>query len=68
MSLNSCEFLPKMPDQISFNQTDKSLLKFLIDWGKEIALEVAEQFYDCLISYRMKVAFCMNCLRKIKVS
>lgn len=34
MSLNPCEFLPKMPDLISFNETDKFLLKFLTDWGK----------------------------------
>ncbi|MEQ9670413.1 hypothetical protein [Coleofasciculus sp. G2-EDA-02] len=40
MSLKSCEFLPKMPDLISFNETDKSPLKFLTDWEKEMALEV----------------------------
>lgn len=63
MSLKSCKFLPKMPDLISFNDTDNSLLKFLSDWGKEIALEVAEQFYDYLSSYS-----CMSCPTKIKVS
>jgi len=45
MTLNAYEFLQKMECRIHFTETDKSLLKSHADWGKEIAPEVAEQFY-----------------------
>lgn len=48
MTLNAYDFLQKMQDRIHFTETDKSLLKSQADWGKEIAPEVAEQFYGYL--------------------
>ncbi|MBE9124599.1 MULTISPECIES: protoglobin domain-containing protein [unclassified Coleofasciculus] len=48
MALNAHEFMSTMEKRIAFTGEDKTLLKENADWGKEIASEMADHFYDYL--------------------
>ncbi|MDJ0535932.1 MAG: protoglobin domain-containing protein [Xenococcaceae cyanobacterium MO_207.B15] len=48
MGLAPEEFMEKMEQRMLFSDEDKSLLQSKADWGKEIAPEMAEYFYDYL--------------------
>ncbi len=48
MNLNPQEFLAKLESRTAFNGEDKSILKENADWGKTIAPEMADIFYDYL--------------------
>lgn len=48
MALNPQEFFTTMQDRMSFNADDKSVLKANTDWAKEIAVSMADIFYEFL--------------------
>jgi hypothetical protein len=48
MALDYYEFMKKMENRINFTNTDKILLKSEVDWGKQIAPQMAEHFYAYL--------------------
>jgi hypothetical protein len=48
MVLDSHAFMRTMEKRVSFSNEDKALLKSNADWGKEIASEMADHFYDYL--------------------
>ncbi len=48
MSLNPQEFMAKMEARMVFSTEDKAVLKAGADWGKEVAAEMADHFYDYL--------------------
>jgi len=48
MTLDSHTFMATMEQRISFTNEDKSLLKSQADWGKQIAPEMADYFYEYL--------------------
>ena len=48
MTLDSHTFMATMEQRISFTNEDKALLKFQADWGKKIAPEMADYFYEYL--------------------
>jgi hypothetical protein len=48
MTLDSHTFMATMEQRISFTSEDKALLKSQADWGKEIAPEMADYFYEYL--------------------
>jgi hypothetical protein len=48
MALEPHKFMTTMEKRVSFTNEDKSLLKAHSDWGKEIAAEMADHFYEYL--------------------
>ncbi|WP_034936271.1 protoglobin domain-containing protein [Gloeocapsa sp. PCC 73106] len=46
--LNPQEFMKKMEDRMLFGAEDKAVLKANVDWGQEIAPEMADHFYSYL--------------------
>lgn len=48
MALDPFEFLKKVSVRSSFTDEDKALLKANSDWGKEVAPEMADHFYEYL--------------------
>jgi hypothetical protein len=48
MALNHHEFIQTLEKRVGFTDEDKTLLKSQADWGKQIAPEMAEQFYAYL--------------------
>lgn len=48
MALTSLEFMEVLEQRIGFTNEDKALLKLHADWGREIAPEMADKFYDYL--------------------
>lgn len=48
MSLNPHDFMVTMEKRVAFTPEDKETLKANLDWGKEIAPEMADHFYAYL--------------------
>lgn len=48
MPLNPHDFIVTMEKRVAFTAEDKEILKSNIDWGKEIAPEMADHFYAYL--------------------
>ena len=48
MSLDPLEFMGTMEKRMLFSDEDKNLLKSNADWGKEIASEMTDHFYNYL--------------------
>lgn len=48
MALDAHAFMTTMEKRVSFTNEDKNLLKENADWGKTIASDMAEHFYDYL--------------------
>lgn len=48
MTLNAHQFMDTMEKRVIFTNEDKNLLKEYADWGKQIAPEMAEYFYEYL--------------------
>jgi Protoglobin len=48
MTLNAHAFMTTMEQRINFTNEDKNILKANAEWGKTIALEMADHFYDYL--------------------
>ena len=48
MALNPHEFMSTMENRMLFNDDDKKLLQSNADWGKEIASEMTDYFYEYL--------------------
>lgn len=48
MALEPHKFMTTMEQRVSFTDEDKALLKAQAAWGKEIASEMADHFYDYL--------------------
>ena len=48
MSLNPHDFMVTMEKRVAFTAEDKETLKSNLDWGKEIAPEMADHFYAYL--------------------
>ncbi len=48
MSLNPHDFMTTMEKRVAFTAEDKEILKSNLDWGKEIAPEMADHFYAYL--------------------
>lgn len=49
MTLDSYAFMMTMEKRIGFTSEDKALLKSYAEWGKAIALKMAEHFYNYMI-------------------